>query len=282
MRNALPKVLITSLIVAILAAYPSHTSASQLSLIFPLPTVTIPPMNNVHLQNTGGTQQSISVHVSADGTTTTTEIITPTTPPFPTTRPTTSPIPTPTTEQEQLQTKQILFPTARPTLIPLRIRRLTPSPTKPAPTAKPTTVVTPTIQPTTKPVATSTPSPTTAPASTTIIRDYIMTGINNYRSSLGLSSVKISDETCAFAKIRAKEISTGFNHSGFENRVASKTIPYKTWTSITENIAMTSQYKDVVNMWINSPGHAANMRKDTPFICVENYGNYYAYEGMRP
>jgi uncharacterized protein YkwD len=59
-------------------------------------------------------------------------------------------------------------------------------------------------------------------------------------------------------------------------------MPYAKWSAITENIAMTSNYGDVVTMWKNSSGHAANMRADTPFVCVMQNGNYYAYEGMKP
>ncbi len=35
-------------------------------------------------------------------------------------------------------------------------------------------------------------------------------------------------------------------------------------------------------MWINSPGHAANMEKDTPYVCVVVNGKYFAYEGWKP
>ena len=106
--------------------------------------------------------------------------------------------------------------------------------------------------------------------------------INEYRASVGLPSVKTDKYTCEFAVTRAAEIVNNFNHDGFQNRVNSKTLPYPSFSSVTENIAMTSNYKDVVNMWINSSGHAANMRKDTPYVCVEKIGNYYAYEGWRP
>lgn len=51
---------------------------------------------------------------------------------------------------------------------------------------------------------------------------------------------------------------------------------------VTENIARAANYKDVVKLWINSPGHAANLFADTPYACVENYGNFYAYEGWKP
>lgn len=215
--------------------------------------------------------QSTTLQITTNGTTQTVSS---------TTTPATSPTAMPTQQKVT-----IIMPTS-----PFTFRRITPTPTvkitattAPTPTtqvitatATPTRVLT--VTPTKTPI---TPTPTTTSTAETV-RDYIMNGINTYRKSLGLSSVQISDETCAFAKTRAKEITTDFSHTGFQNRINSNSIPYKSWTLITENLAMTSNYKDVVNMWINSPGHAANMQKDTPYVCVENSGNYYAYEGMRP
>lgn len=108
-----------------------------------------------------------------------------------------------------------------------------------------------------------------------------MNAINSYRSSQGLAKVSQDPLTCSFAATRAKEIASNFNHDGFTNRINSHALPYPSYHEITENIVMTSDYKEVVSIWINSPGHAENMRKDTPFVCVAKYGNYYAYEGLR-
>lgn len=111
----------------------------------------------------------------------------------------------------------------------------------------------------------------------------IINDINRYRASKGLAPVQTSKETCAFAQIRAKEIvDPHFDHNGFNQRVSAKTLPYAVWSTATENIAMTSKPTEVVTLWINSPPHAENMRRDTPYVCVQKYGNYYAYEGMRP
>jgi uncharacterized protein YkwD len=113
-------------------------------------------------------------------------------------------------------------------------------------------------------------------------KEYIMNAINEYRKLKGLSEVKTDSYTCSFAKTRAQEISINFNHDGFSQKVANKSLPYPSYSLITENIAMTSDYKKVAELWINSPGHAENMRQNTPFVCVENYGNYFAYEGWKP
>ena len=165
-------------------------------------------------------------------------------------------------------------PTATPTQTTTRTLRIRRTPT-PSPTKKLTSTVTPTKTP--SPTPTSTTSGATDEKQT-----YIMNAINDYRRSKGLSAVKTDKYTCEFAKIRASEITKGFNHDGFRNRITSKSLPYPSYSLVTENIAMTSDYKKVVSMWINSAGHAENMRRDTPFVCVESSGNYYAYEGWRP
>jgi len=111
---------------------------------------------------------------------------------------------------------------------------------------------------------------------------YILQGVNDYRASFGLSPVQSNQETCDFASVRAQEIASGFNHDGFYNRVNNHTIPYSQWSHATENIAQAPEYKEVVNLWKNSPEHAANMRDNTPYVCIEQYQSYFAYEGMRP
>lgn len=169
------------------------------------------------------------------------------------------------------------FPTPPPRLaFPGRTPKPTLTPTLTG-TPKPTATPRPTVKPTSSPIPTSTPS-----GSTDVKRDYIMNQINAYRKSSGLSQVKTDPYTCDFATIRAKEISTGFNHNGFDSRADNHTLPYPNYHYITENIAQTSDYKQVETLWQNSPGHAENMRADTPYVCVSSYGNNYAYEGWRP
>jgi uncharacterized protein YkwD len=160
---------------------------------------------------------------------------------------------------------------------------VTPTPVVPTtwPIATPTPTVIPTATPKPMVIPTTRPSSTPAPV-TSSVKDYIMKGINDYRASQGLVSIQTDSNTCNFAKIRAQEISINFNHDGFTNRVNSHSLPYPSYHSVTENIALNPDYKQVVPVWINSPGHAANMRADTPYVCVEQYGNFYAYEGWKP
>ena len=107
----------------------------------------------------------------------------------------------------------------------------------------------------------------------------ILTKVNQYRASYGLAAVRTDPLTCNFAATRAKEISDEFTHNGFYDRAKSKSMPYHHYKLVTENLARTPNH-NAVEMWIKSPKHAANMRKDTPLVCVESYGDYYAYEGL--
>jgi uncharacterized protein YkwD len=140
----------------------------------------------------------------------------------------------------------------------------------------------PSATPKIKKVSTSSakPKPTKAAISP---RELLVQSVNEYRNSLGLPTVKIDNYSCNFAKERAKEIAEGgFNHDGFSNRVNAGNLPYPGYSNIVENIARTNGVEDVVEIWKNSPLHAENMRADTLFVCIENYGNFYVYEGWKP
>ena len=137
---------------------------------------------------------------------------------------------------------------------------------------------TPTTSPTQKPTPKISPTPTQNDP----VKTFIMNAVNQYRKSQNLYAIQTNDLTCNFAKVRAKEITTNFSHDGFNERIISHTLPYPTYHLIAENIAENSDYKDVVNEWIKSPGHAENMRANTPYVCVEQDGNFYAYEGWNP
>lgn len=114
------------------------------------------------------------------------------------------------------------------------------------------------------------------------IENYLLDRVNEFRMSKGLSVAISNSETCSFAKLRAEEISKSFNHDGFTQRINSQTLPYPSYKVITENIAMNSDYKEVINNWINSSLHAKNMLDDTPYVCIWRNGDYYAYEGWKP
>jgi uncharacterized protein YkwD len=149
--------------------------------------------------------------------------------------------------------RRIVLPIATPT--PTKIRKATPTPTKILTETKPQ-------------LNNSSPD--------------LLQQINQFRNGKGLTPLSANSETCFFAKMRAQEITSSFNHDGFRNRIDSNSLPYPSYSSVAENIAMNSNPNDVVRSWIDSPGHNANMSKDVPYGCVANSGNYYAFEAWKP
>lgn len=109
----------------------------------------------------------------------------------------------------------------------------------------------------------------------------LITKVNEFRKSKGLTAVKTNMQTCNFAQIRAKEAAESFTHEGFYNRISSKTLPYPRYRLVTENLAWAPKNQDAVQMWVNSPTHAANMLKNINFACIKKQGDYYAFEGLR-
>lgn len=146
----------------------------------------------------------------------------------------------------------------------------------PIPTITPTLTPSPIPSPIPTPTPTKTPAPSPTPVKNTSTSDYLLRKVNEYRKSLGLYEVASDSNTCEFAAKRAQEVSVNFNHDGFSN------FPYPKYSRVTENIAMDENYTDVVNQWINSSVHAEIMRQDTPYVCIQSVGNYYAYEGWKP
>jgi len=110
----------------------------------------------------------------------------------------------------------------------------------------------------------------------------ILFQVNQYRKKYGLSAVIENATVCAFARLRLGEVTQQFNHDGFQNRIKSGTLPYPGYSRVTENLAKTSNSQNVVPLWINSPGHAANLHEDTPYVCIAKSGEYYVYEGWKP
>ncbi len=232
--------------------------------------LTVPPVVNAASVSMGSNEQMSSLL---------TQLRTPFTFVFPTPKPlpTMPAMPTITPWQQWFNTPTMTPRTAvTPTLTPIRT---------PTPTSNPSVIVpSPTRTPSPTLTNTSTPTQTPMPtrAVTTTVQQYLLDRVNAYRVSQGLGAVAMDPYTWAFAATRAREISTSFNHNGFSQRVNSRSLPYPGYSYVTENIAMTSDYRRVVDLWINSAGHARNMRANTPYVCVAQYGNYYAYEGWRP
>ena len=143
----------------------------------------------------------------------------------------------------------------------------TTTPTKPAPTTTPSKPA-PTTTPT-KPAPTTTPTkptPTTPPTNNSGnnqgFADEVLRLVNVERSKAGLSSLTTNATLKAAADKRAQETKTSFSHtrpngSKFSTVLQEYGISYRT---AGENIAYGQRSpEEVVNGWMNSPGHRANI-----------------------
>lgn len=84
--------------------------------------------------------------------------------------------------------------------------------------------------------------------------------VNAHRKQKGLAALKFDDDIFNQCCIHSKNMSTGktaFGHDGFDDRVKNLT----PWCWAGENVAFNYSTKpeDVVNMWLNSSGHRANI-----------------------
>lgn len=84
--------------------------------------------------------------------------------------------------------------------------------------------------------------------------------VNAHRKQKGLAALKFDDDIFNQCCIHSKNMSTGktaFGHYGFDDRVKNLT----PWCWAAENVAFNYSTKpeDVVNMWLNSSGHRANI-----------------------
>lgn len=84
--------------------------------------------------------------------------------------------------------------------------------------------------------------------------------VNAHRKQKGLAALEFDDDIFNQCCIHSKNMSTGktaFGHDGFDDRVKNLT----PWCWAGENVAFNYSTKpeDVVNIWLNSSGHRANI-----------------------
>ena len=177
----------------------------------------------------------------------------PTPTPVPTVEPTPVPTPAPT-----------VAPTPAPTTAPepTKAPAVTPAPTataKPDVTAKPTATPKPTLPPTSTP----TPEATQAPSSGEYSYAYqVIELVNDERAKYGLSPLSADSTLMEAAQQRAVETTESFSHTRpngtkFSTVLAEYGVSYRT---AGENIAYGQKTpQQVVNSWMNSSGHRANI-----------------------
>lgn len=161
------------------------------------------------------------------------------------------------------------LPTAQPTEIPSP--DTTPIPTsEPAPTNTPTAAPTltptaaPTAAPTATPTAAPTAAPTQAPSGLSAMEQEVLALVNSERAKNGLSALSWADDVAAVARAHSSDmINRGFfSHTNPDgespfDRLKNNGISYRT---AAENIAYGQKTPaDVMNAWMNSSGHRANI-----------------------
>ncbi|MCM3635138.1 CAP domain-containing protein [Paenibacillus camelliae] len=182
----------------------------------------------------------------------------------PTAAPTAQPTKAPTAAPTAQPTKA---PTAAPTAQPTKAPTAAPTaqPTK-APTAAPTAQPTkaPTAAPTAQPTQAPTAKPSTNPVVATEAQQEILSLVNKERAAAGLSALELDTKLNEVATEKARDMAVNnyFSHtsptygSPFD-MLSEFGVSYRT---AGENIAygQTSE-EQVMNDWMNSPGHRANI-----------------------
>jgi uncharacterized protein YkwD len=114
------------------------------------------------------------------------------------------------------------------------------------------------------------PKPTsssqTQTSSHTDMEEEILSQINQYRRSKGLSALKLNSEISSEALKHSQQMASGrtpLGHSGFSSRIQRIADRVGHISRSAENVAYGSRNaKEVVTGWINSPGHRQNIEGD--------------------
>ena len=101
-------------------------------------------------------------------------------------------------------------------------------------------------------------------------RQEVIRLVNVERENAGLSALSTDDKAMEYAQNRAQELLTSYSHT----RPDGKKKPYDELGAVNENIAR-GQYTpaEVVEDWMNSPGHRANILNEDVF--ATGVGCYY-------
>ncbi|WP_143310454.1 CAP domain-containing protein [Chitinophaga vietnamensis] len=104
------------------------------------------------------------------------------------------------------------------------------------------------------------------------LEEQILYYTNKFRQSKGLKPLQLDESISVQARRHSRNMangSTGFGHEGFENRVAIITKQMGRVGAAAENVAYgTLDAEQVVQGWINSPGHRRNMLGDYNLIGI--------------
>lgn len=184
-----------------------------------------------------------------------------------------TPVPAVTPVPSAIPTTEITaVPDAQITEEPMQTPKYTPQPTA-APTPSPT------IQPDPELAQEPTPAPTAKPADQESSSDFgssVLSLVNSYRNSAGLSSLKYSSSMQKAADTRAKECVSSFSHTRPDGSKAYTALTESgvSFTAFGENIFAASGISSVsaeyvVEQWMASQGHRENILRDSfTHMCI--------------
>lgn len=99
--------------------------------------------------------------------------------------------------------------------------------------------------------------------------------VQNYRSSTGKSQYVWSETLCYIAAKRVFDIQNNWSHDGMDKFMKEDMSRFPDILTIGENLAKDySTASEVVNGWLKSPGHKANLDKHFTHTCVRCNKNY--------
>lgn len=107
------------------------------------------------------------------------------------------------------------------------------------------------------------------------MEESILYYINDHRHSLGLVSLQPVTEAARQAYRHSKDMAdrkTGFGHEGFDQRIQAIKQQSGWISASAENVAYGQlSAREVVNGWLNSPGHKRNIEGDYRFTGIGVY-----------
>lgn len=99
-------------------------------------------------------------------------------------------------------------------------------------------------------------------------KDRLWEVVQNWRSENSYALYTEDERVCDIATIRLNNIKDDFSHSKFLEKAS-----YLRYKDFGENLARDfSTEEEVLNGWINSPGHLANLQKSYKYSCIQTDG----------
>lgn len=109
------------------------------------------------------------------------------------------------------------------------------------------------------------------PRSEPITEKTLMSLIQDWRYDNYLSPYTKLDSVCRYANLRLTEIKKNFSHDGFYDKT---NYPCEN-CRLGENLAHGyGSPTDVLNAWLKSASHAANLKDDFKYSCIRTDGEY--------